>query len=141
MELKVKLLETGAKLPEYAKAGDAAMDLYATSKTWDEENQVLIFGTGLAVEIPKGYVGLLFPRSSVYKTGLSLCNAVGVIDSGFRNEIKVLYYPGNRPKQNYEVGERVGQLMLVEIPYMNIRQVEELDTKNDRGGGLGSTGR
>lgn len=141
MNLKVKLLSESARLPAYAKPGDAGMDLTATTKDWDAENETLIFGTGLSVEIPRGHVGLLFPRSSVYKTGLSLANSIGVIDSGYRGEVKVIFYPGHRPKLNYEVGDRVAQLMIIPIPYVNVQVVEDL-SKTERGeGSFGSSGK
>jgi len=141
MNLKVKLLTENARLPAYAKPGDGCMDITATSKEWDEKNEVLVFGTGLALEIPRGHVGLLFPRSSVYKTGLSLANSIGVVDAGFRGEVKVIFYPGNRPKENFEPGDRVAQLMIIPIPYVNVQVVEDL-SKTERGeGGFGHSGK
>lgn len=80
MEVKIKKLNENAVIPTYAKDGDAGMDLTATSKSFDEYGNV-VYGTGLAFEIPKGYVGLLFPRSSNAKTDLFLTNSVGVLDS------------------------------------------------------------
>lgn len=80
MEIKIKKLCDSAVIPSYAKSGDAGMDLVAISKIFDKYGNVE-YGTGLAMEIPKGYVGLLFPRSSIFKQDLSLANAVGVIDS------------------------------------------------------------
>lgn len=80
MEVKIKKLNENAVIPTYAKDGDAGMDLTATSKSFDEYGNV-VYGTGLAFEIPKGYVGLLFPRSSNAKTELFLTNSVGVLDS------------------------------------------------------------
>jgi dUTP pyrophosphatase len=141
MELKVKLLNDSAKLPAYAKPGDFGLDLTATSKEYDSVNDVLIFGTGLSVEIPVGHVGFIFPRSSVYKTGLSLANSVGCIDAGFRGEIKVLFYTGNRPKKNYEVGDRIAQLAIIPFPYVNIKQVDELSETERGSGGFGSSGK
>lgn len=80
MKLKIKKLHPNAVIPQYAKLGDAGLDLVATSLTLDEDNN-LVYGTGLAFEIPTGYVGLLFPRSSNSKKDLILANHVGVIDS------------------------------------------------------------
>lgn len=80
MEVKIKKLNKNAVIPFYAKPGDAGMDLTATSKTFDDYGNVE-YGTGLAIEIPKGHVGLIFPRSSICKQDLALTNAVGVIDS------------------------------------------------------------
>lgn len=92
MEVKIKKLCETAVIPSYAKPGDAGMDLVATSKVFDKYGNVE-YGTGLAMEIPEGYVGLLFPRSSISKQDLSLANAVGVIDSGYRGEIKFKFKP------------------------------------------------
>lgn len=92
MEVKIKKLCKTAVIPSYAKPGDAGMDLVATSRVFDKYGNVE-YGTGLAMEIPEGYVGLLFPRSSISKQDLSLANAVGVIDSGYRGEIKFKFKP------------------------------------------------
>ena len=80
LKVKIKKLSKDSVLPTYAKDGDAGMDLVSTSKSFDEDSNV-VFGTGLAFEIPKGFVGLLFPRSSNAKKDLLLSNSVGVIDS------------------------------------------------------------
>lgn len=92
MEVKIKKLCETAVIPSYAKPGDAGMDLVATSRIFDKYGNVE-YGTGLAMEIPEGYVGLLFARSSISKQDLSLANAVGVIDSGYRGEIKFKFKP------------------------------------------------
>lgn len=140
MQVKFKKLAPEAVIPSYAKPGDAGMDLVATSKEFDTEKEKLVFGTGLAVEIPEGHVGLLFPRSSIVKTLLSLANSVGVIDSGYRGEIKVIFDPGHRPKKNYEVGDRIAQLII--MPFPRVEPVEAFDLSDTaRGsGGFGSTG-
>ena len=87
MKVKIKKLCESAVIPTYAKPGDAGMDLVATSRIFDKYGNVE-YGTGIAMEIPEGYVGLLFPRSSICKQDLALANAVGVVDSCFRGEIK-----------------------------------------------------
>ena len=86
MKVNIKKLNENAVIPSYAKAGDAGMDLVAISKEYDDHGNV-VYGTGLAFEIPEGYVGLLFPRSSNAKMDLLSTNAVGVIDSGYRGEV------------------------------------------------------
>ncbi len=86
MKVKIKKLHKNAIIPQYAKSGDAGMDLVATSKSYDKHGNV-VYGTGLAFEIPKGFVGLLFPRSSNAKKDLLLSNSVGVLDSGYRGEV------------------------------------------------------
>ena len=95
MEVKIKRLHPDAVIPKYSKSGDAGMDLTATSKNFDSNTGCIIYGTGIAVEIPEGYVGLVFPRSSVYKTEQDLTNCVGVIDSGYRGEIKAVFKTRN----------------------------------------------
>lgn len=91
MEVKIKRLHPDAVIPKYSMPGDAGMDLTATSMKIDDATCCITYGTGLAVEIPEGHVGLVFPRSSVYKTDLDLTNCVGVIDSGYRGEIKAVF--------------------------------------------------
>mgnify|MGYP006379072781 FL=1 len=86
MQVKIKKLHDDAVIPSYAKHGDAGMDLTAISKQYDDHGNVC-YGTGLAFEIPKGFVGLLFPRSSNTKKDLVLGNSVGVLDSGYRGEV------------------------------------------------------
>lgn len=81
MEVKIKRLCDEASIPQYAHATDAGMDLVATSYEYNDENHCHIYGTGIAVEIPEGYVGLLYPRSSNRKTESYLTNHVGVVDS------------------------------------------------------------
>lgn len=140
MKVKFKKLVQEAVIPSYAKPGDAGLDLVATSKLYDEEKEKLVFGTGLAVEIPDGHVGLLFPRSSIVKTLLSLANSVGVIDSGYRGEIKIMFDPGHRPKKNYEVGDRIAQLIIMPFPCIEPVQSDELSDSSRGAGGFGSTG-
>lgn len=138
MILKVKRLNKNSVLPSYAKRGDAGMDLTAVSLS--KTIQYYEYGTGLAVEIPYGYVGLIFPRSSISKTDHFLRNSVGVIDSGYRGEVKLrMSLPALGQKQ-YKVGEKIGQLMIIKLPWVDIEEVEEL-SETDRGdGGFGSTG-
>jgi len=137
MKVKIKKIHTDAVIPKYAKPGDAAMDLTAV---WQKQELDLItYGTGLVVEIPKGYVGLLFPRSSVYKAKMFLTNCVGVIDSGYRGEI-MMKFEMMDSNAMYTPGDRIGQLMILPYPEIEFEEVEEL-TKTDRAeGGFGSTG-
>ena len=92
MKLKIKKLDERAVIPQYAKPGDAGMDLVAIDGDWDVGRMQVRYRFGLAFEIPEGYVGLLFPRSSVHKTGMTLSNGVGVIDSGYRGEVTAVFY-------------------------------------------------
>ncbi len=140
IDIKAKKLHPEAVIPKYANPGDAGLDLTAISREADYENKQITYSTGLAITIPEGYVGLLFPRSSVYKYGLSLCNSVGVIDSGYRGEIKLKFNMLNSDKI-YKKGDRVGQLIILPQPHVNITEVESLDISYRGGQGFGSTGR
>ena len=138
MNVNIKKLHPDAVVPKYAKRGDAGLDLTAVDVIAD--GATLTYKTGLAVEIPPWHVGLLFPRSSVYKTGQTLTNCVGVIDSGYRGEIMLKYTLSPYAKE-YDIGDRVGQLIIMPYPKIHFVEVENL-TPTDRGeGGYGSTGR
>lgn len=153
MKVKIKKLSENAVMPSKAHASDAGFDLVATSRTMDS-NGAVVYGTGLAFEIPEGYVGLLFPRSSNVKKDLLLSNSVGVIDSGYRGEVMLKFKPSWRACQCateafflesgdvlYEVGDRIGQLIIMPIPDIEFEEADEL-TETDRGeGGYGSSGR
>ena len=142
MQVKIKKLHQDAVIPTYAKHGDAGMDLTAISKSYDDHDNA-VYGTGLSFEIPFGYVGYIFPRSSNSKKDLMLSNAVGVIDSGYRGEVifkfKATMKSANRMQNLYEIGDRVGQLIIMPIPKIEFIEVDEL-SNTDRGvGGFGST--
>jgi len=135
MKVKIKKIHPNAVIPKYAKSHDAGMDL--TTVGIEKTKNHTTYHTGLAMEIPEGYVGLLFPRSSVYKTGQVLANCVGVIDSGYRGEIMLKYTLGS---DQYYIGDRVGQIIVMPYPQIQFEEVDEL-SKTDRGsGGYGSTG-
>lgn len=142
MKIKIKKLHEDAVIPKYAKDGDAGMDLTAISENYEHSyvggDNLVTYGTGLAFEIPKGYVGLLFPRSSVYKKDLTLSNSVGVLDSSYRGEVMFKFRANNH--RRYSIGERIGQIIILPYPEIEFEEVQELcDT--DRGdGGFGSTG-
>ena len=139
MKIKVMKLDAGARIPKYAKPGDAGMDLYAVSQKFDDHGNY-VFGTGLAIEIPEGYVGLIFPRSSISKTAHSLRNAVGVIDSGYRGEIMMKYDINTLNSPVYEVGDRIAQIIILPYPQIQFEEAFEL-SKTQRGkGGFGSSG-
>jgi dUTP pyrophosphatase len=137
MKVKIKKLHPDAVIPKYAKDGDAGMDLTAVDVVAD--GGTLTYKTGLAVEIPRWHVGLLFPRSSVYKTGQSLTNCVGVIDSGYRGEL-MLKYTLSPYQREYQIGDRVGQLIIMPYPKVEFEEVKELSDTERGNGGYGSTG-
>ena len=141
LEIKFKKLVESAKIPTKAHPTDAGADLTAVSREWNEEHRCWIYGTGIATEIPEGYVGLVFPRSSIRKYTLSQCNAVGVIDSHYRGEIMISYKPTSYVHKLYEVGDKIGQLIIIPYPEVSYTEVEEL-SETDRGtNGHGSTGK
>lgn len=145
MIVKIKKLSELAVIPAYGKPGDAGMDLTATSLTIDEFGNYE-YGTDLAVKIPDGHVGLIFPRSSICKVTQSLTNSVGVIDSQYIGEIKFKFKPTmkvpieKKSKSMYEVGERIGQLIIMPYPKIEFEEVDELPTTERGEGGFGSTG-
>ena len=139
MKIKIKKVHPHAVLPSYAKEGDAAMDLHATEITKDKYGNY-VYLTGVALEIPTGFVGLLLPRSSVSKTSMALANSVGVIDSGYRGEIMLKFRRVPSINNSYKKGDRVGQLMIIPHPEIEFIEADEL-SNTDRGkGGFGSTG-
>ena len=140
MEIKIKKLTESAVLPRYSKEGDAGMDLTAT-RVWSDDDGNVCYGTGLAFEIPRGYVGLLFPRSSNAKKDLLLANSVGVLDSDFRGEVMLKFKPQKQGGKMYEVGERVAQVIILPYPYIEFKEVDELSETNRGEGGFGSTGK
>lgn len=138
MKIKFKRISPDSVVPSYAKVGDGAVDLVAISKV--DELYFSEYGTGLAIEVPENHVALLFPRSSITNKGLILGNSVGVIDSGYRGEIKFRFYPVERYSQEYQIGDKIGQMMIIPYPKLEFEEVEEL-SETDRGtGGYGSTG-
>jgi dUTP pyrophosphatase len=166
MKLKIKRLNKKAVLPSYAHQGDAGLDLTATSRVFDEFGNVS-YGTGLAISVPEGHVGLLFSRSSNCKKDLLLNNAVGVLDSSYTGEVFFKYKPSAvfsdktgklgsdslfaetielpikenwMTPQIYEIGDRIGQLIIIPYPTMEIEEVEELSTTERGTDGFGSTG-
>lgn len=139
MKVKIKKLHQDGVIPSYAKPGDAGMDLTAISVSWSDD--IVTYDTGLAIEIPEGYVGLLFPRSSVFKTPLELTNCVGVIDSGYRGSIMFKYrHVDQQDDRHYKVGDRVGQIIIMPYPQIEFEEVEELSSSDRGEGGFGSTG-
>lgn len=186
MKLKFKLLTQDSVMPMKAHPTDAGYDLTATSRVYDKHG-ALVYGTGIAAEIPEGCVGLIFPRSSIAKYDLALSNSVGVVDAGYRGEIMVkfkptlvwvdkgrhgadendyegsdqtdpdtqqvtfhgrdVHYPDVQegcepfPGRVYEVGDRIAQLVIVQLAPTVAVQAEELSDTDRGDGGYGSTGK
>ena len=148
MKVRIKKLNEGAIVPSYSKQGDAGMDLTAINISKDNVGNIT-YHTGLAIEIPEGYVGLLFPRSSISKKQQFLTNGVGVIDSSYRGEIMAKFKPVMGSYESildlfesneYEVNDRVVQLIIMPYPEIEFEEVEELSSSERGYGGFGSTG-
>lgn len=141
MKVGIKKLHPDAIIPKYAKSGDAGLDITATEIINDEGFQVT-YGTGLAIEIPLGYVGLLFPRSSIRNYQIDLSNCVGVIDSGYRGEIQFTFNKtGGVPSKKYDVGERIGQIIILPYPEIEFVELDNLSSSERGEGGFGSSGK
>ena len=169
IDIKIKKLVPEAVIPEYAHDGDAGMDVTAVSVNVTDD--YIEYGTGLAFELPKGYVMLIFPRSSNSKKDLLLANSVGVLDSTYRGELRLRFKRAYRIENEpcvdtdykatttsivnfhcadeyqwdackwYEMGERVGQIMILPYPTVNFILSEELSDTDRGDGGFGSTGK
>ena len=139
MKVRFKKLDNNSTIPEKAHESDAGFDLRCTRAIYG--TRIVTYGTGIAVEIPRGYVGLVFPRSSIYKKSLNLSNSVGVIDSGYRGEIMFKFNIIEEDPCMYEIGDRIGQLIIIPYPEIEFEEADEL-SDSDRGeGGYGSTGK
>lgn len=138
MKVKIKKLDKRAVIPSYSKPGDAGMDLTAVSIT--DNGNVITYDFKLSMEIPEGYVGLIFPRSSIYKTNLTLSNAVGVVDSGYRGSVMAKFYRHNTETSMYAEGERCAQIIIMPYPQIEFEEVEELSETERGAGGYGSSG-
>ena len=151
--LKVKRLYEDSILPTRANQSDAGLDMYVNSIEKDTEKGIVTYNLGVSLEIPEGFFGLLFPRSSVFKYDLSMTNSVGVIDSGYRGEVKAKFrIPdweskfskrgiGHSNPELYEIGDRCCQLIILPCYHFPVVDVDSL-SDSDRGeGGYGSTGK
>ena len=141
LKVKIKKLIENAVIPSYTKEGDAGLDLTATEIISNSTFEVT-YGTGLAIEIPEGFVGLVFPRSSIMKYELSLSNSVGVIDSGYRGELKAVFNKLNGLNSiKYKTGDRICQLIIIPYPQIEFIEVDSLSETSRGSGGFGSTGK
>lgn len=140
MIVKFKKLSPLAVTPTYSKNGDAGMDLTITS-ILSETDIDITYGFGIGMEIPTGFVGLVFPRSSVRKYDLSLTNCVGVIDSGYRGEIQATFKKTHSGERKYNIGDRAAQIMILAYPKIDFIETDVLNETERGGGGFGSTGK
>ncbi len=136
--VKFKKLHEKAVLPVYAKPGDAGLDLYPVSSETIDGNIVCSFG--FAMQIPEGYVGLIFPRSGIYKHSYVMSNSVGVIDSGYRGEVKAIFKKfSNYAPSFYNFGQAVAQLIIMPYPQVETEWAEKLSDTIRGEGGFGHT--
>ncbi len=144
MTVKLKKLTPNAKIPTYGSPYSAGADLYSA-----EEEEITIapgetrlVHTGIAAEIPEGYVGLIYARSGLAtKRGLAPANKVGVIDADYRGEIMVALYNQSAKEQTLEISERIAQLVIAPFLKAEFEEAEELSDTTRGEGGFGSTGR
>jgi dUTP pyrophosphatase len=142
MRLPVKRLDPTIPLPRYAKPDDAGLDLHAAEPTVLKPGERALVPTGLAVAIPKGFAGLVMPRSGLaLRHGVTVLNAPGVIDAGYRGELKVLLINHDRTTTaTLARGERIAQLVLTPVSTAELAEVETLPDSERGDGGFGSTG-
>lgn len=136
LEVKIKKTDNNAVIPTYAKPGDAGLDLTVVSKE-EVDSEHIKYDFGLAFEIPQGYVGYIFPRSSCYKQRQVLSNCVGVIDSGYRGSVSAVMI--GTSSYSYKIGERAAQLIIMPYPTVKLIEVDELSESERGEGGYGST--
>jgi dUTP pyrophosphatase len=140
--LPIRRLDPDLPLPSYAHEGDAGLDLYAAQDVTIPPGERTVVGTGIAVAIPAGFVGLGVPRSGLaVRTGLSMVNTPGIIDSGYRGEIRIVLINHDLDETiELKRGERIGQLVVMPVANVDVIEVEELSTSARGEGGFGSTG-
>jgi len=139
MELKIKRIHSGAKLPSYGHRGDAGLDLFAADAVVLERGQVLDAPTGIKVAIPEGYVGLIWDKSGVSLRGVH--RLAGVIDSGYRGEVKVVMVNLSDEPFVINKGMKIAQLLIQPVSTVKVVEVEDLGETPRGEGGFGSTGK
>jgi dUTP pyrophosphatase len=141
-ELPVRRLRDEAVLPERAYEGDAGLDLAACERHELGPGERALVGTGIAVAIPEGYAGLVTPRSGLAaKNGITIVNTPGLVDSGYRGELRVILHNTDRHETVViEPGMRIAQLVVVAVPVAALREVDELPGSERGASGFGSSG-
>lgn len=142
LRMQVRRLDAELPLPTYAKPGDAGMDLRASADAVLEPGGRALIGTGLAVAVPPGWVGLVHPRSGLAaKHGITVLNAPGTVDSGYRGEIMVTLLNSD-PQEPFRIerGERIAQLLLQRVAQVELVEVDELEGSDRGETGFGSSG-
>lgn len=143
LDVKIKKLVPEATIPQYSREGDVGLDLKAVSM-YEEGDDTLVYSTGLAIEIPEGYYADLRARSSIASYDLVLANGVGTIDSNYRGELifkfKITRTNNTRDLTLYEIGDRIGQMVIKPYPRINLIEVDVLTDSNRGSNGFGSSG-
>ena len=141
IKLLLKRLHPSAELPSYARQGDAGLDLRAGHDATLEPGGRGLVGTGLAVAIPEGFAGLVLPRSGLaLSQGLTVLNAPGLVDAGYRGELKVLLVNHGDKSAVVRRGDRIAQLVIQRVERAELSEVSELPASERGAGGFGSTG-
>ena len=142
IDIKVEKINPDAVIPSFKKQGDAGMDLVSVESGDIPPMSVKVFGTGLKFEIPEGYEIQVRPRSGLAsRHGISVLNTPGTVDSGYRGEVKVILFNFSNETFVVEKGMRIAQMVVNELPDVNLFEVKNIDTNSDRSdGGFGSTG-
>jgi dUTP pyrophosphatase len=143
IELQITRLREDAVLPARAYVGDAGLDLAACERRELGPGERALVGTGLAVAIPNGYAGFVAPRSGLaVEHGITIVNAPGIVDSGYRGELRVILHNTDRRETFVvEPGMRIAQLLVVPVPEVTLREVDELSASERGEGGFGSSGK
>lgn len=142
LKVNFKKLSEKAVIPSYAKEGDAGLDLTAVEYNVNHDHNYIEYCTHIAVEIPEGYVGYIFPRSSISKTSHSLANSVGVVDSGYTGELKLrMRFDSENQDKEYTYGDKIGQLVIMPYPKILLEEVAELKSSERGANGFGSSGK
>ena len=137
--IKIKKLNENATLPKYAKPGDAGMDFYSNEEVILEPNQRKLISTGISMAIPEGYVGLFWDKSGI-ASKFGIKTMAGVIDSGYRGEIKILLHNLSTEKFEVKKGMKIAQMLIQPVEQKQIIEVDLLDQTERGEGGFGSTG-
>ncbi|MGN0077373.1 MAG: dUTP diphosphatase [Coriobacteriales bacterium] len=142
VQVPVKILDEGLPRPSYAKPGDAGLDLRSTEDIVIEPGQRALIGTGIALAIPQGYAGFVQPRSGLaIKQGMTLVNTPGLIDSGYRGEIRIIALNTDKDQPiTIKRGDRIAQLVIQEVPVVELVEVDELSSSERADTGFGSSG-
>lgn len=141
MKISVKRLDRELPVPAHSHSGDAGVDLYTAIDFRLQPNERLLVPTGLAVAIPEGYVGLVCPRSGLaIKKGIGVVNGPGVVDAGYRGEVKVALINHGLDEVEFARGSRIAQMLVMPVVVQDLIEVDELPATDRGTGGFGSTG-